>query len=190
MSRPLSTKAGDVVNGFRVLRVLGQGAGKHARLVSSCKVCGKTFEAHKGTLKKANSCGCLRHDSRSWKAVGAKVMPWQLPPGEAAFNNLFHSYKTRALKRGFVFDLSKKEFRELVAGECIYCGDSLGGVVRGLGKTSGDFYYTGIDRAVNEEGYTRSNSVSCCSTCNFMKHKLDSSVFLAHIRKIHKHNFA
>lgn len=189
MGRPLSVKGGDVINGFRVLRVLGQGAGKHARLVASCKACGETFEAYKSTLRKANSCGCLKHDSASWKSVGAKTMPWQLPPGEAAFNNLLHSYKAKALKRGFTFDLSKEDFRELVTGECAYCGDSLGSIVRGLGKTSGDFYYTGVDRAVNEEGYTRDNAVSCCSTCNFMKHKLGSSAFLNHVGKIYRHNF-
>lgn len=189
MGRPLSVKAGDVINGFRVLRVLGQGAGKHARLVSSCKACGGTFEAYKGTLKKANSCGCLRRDSSSWKSVGAKTMPWQLPPGEAAFNNLFHSYKSKALKRGLVFNLSKEEFRELATGECVYCGDGPSSVIRGLGKTSGDFYYTGVDRAINEEGYTKNNAVSCCSTCNFMKHKLGVTTFLSHVSKIYRHNF-
>jgi len=189
MGRPLSVKAGDVINGFRVLRVLGQGAGKHARLVSACKACNKTFEAYKGTLRKANSCGCLKRDSASWKSVGPNTMPWQLPSGEAAFNNLLHSYRSKALKRGFVFDLTKEEFRELVTGECVYCGDSLGSLSRGLGKTSGDFRFTGVDRAVNEEGYTKENAVSCCSTCNFMKHKLGSSAFLEHVSKIYKHNF-
>jgi hypothetical protein len=116
-------------------------------------------------------------------------MPWQLPPGEAAFNNLLHSYKSRALGRGYVFDLSREEFRELVTGECVYCGDSLGSISRGLGKTSGDFYFTGVDRAVNEEGYTRDNAVSCCSTCNFMKHKLGASAFLEQVSKIYKHSF-
>lgn len=189
MGRPLSVRAGDVVNGFRVLRVLGQGAGKHARLVSVCKACNKTFEAYKSTLKKANSCGCIRHDSTSWKAVGAKKMPWQLAPGEAAFNNLFYSYKAKALKRGYSFDLTKEQFRKLVTGECVYCGDSLSSVIRGLGKTSGDFRYTGVDRAINEDGYTSDNAVSCCSVCNFMKHKLGAEDFLAHVKKIHDHNF-
>jgi len=44
----------------------------------------------------------------------------------------------------------------------------------------------GIDRKNNDIGYKLDNCVSCCSACNFMKHKLSLEVFKEKISKINK----
>lgn len=57
--------------------------------------------------------------------------------------------------------------------ECIYCGSPAppGGL-------------NGVDRVDNEDDYKQGNCVSACTTCNFMKGKLDVATFLNHVEKI------
>lgn len=187
MGRPFKYAPGQTVaNGkITVLDVISQGAGKKAKVTISCSFCGSVKTIVSGHLHKMRSCGCMKHDSTYWKSVGAKNKPWQLPSGEAAFNQLYYGYAVRADKRGYEFLLSREEFRDLVVRPCVYCGSCCEATSKGLGKTSGDFMYTGVDRANNCKGYTVENSVSCCSRCNWMKHAMDSDDFLAHIGRIY-----
>ena len=48
----------------------------------------------------------------------------------------------------------------------------------------------GLDRIDNGIGYTLNNVRPCCSTCNYMKHRLNEKEFLNHIEKIWRYNFA
>lgn len=68
----------------------------------------------------------------------------------------YYSNKSSAFKRGLEWNLTKEEASRLFKGKCYYCGGS-------------DGELRGIDRVVNEEGYTSENCVSCCTTCNKMK---------------------
>lgn len=122
--------------------------------------------------------------------MGAKNKTWQLPPGEAAFNNLYYSYALRADSRGFDFDLDKDYFRCLCVMPCHYCGSQCKTRAKGQGKTSGDFMYTGIDRKDPTIGYTRSNAVACCTTCNWMKHKMQADEFVAQAKRIALHQIS
>lgn len=129
----------------------------------------------------------MKHESSVWKSVGPKSKPWQLPSGEAAFNQLYYSYANRADKRGYEFMLSKDVFRALAVQPCDYCGSFCQTRAKGLGKTSGDFLYTGIDRLDNEKGYYAENCVPCCSRCNWMKHAMPREEFLSHVAAIFRH---
>jgi hypothetical protein len=162
--------------------------GQHVKLKCMCHACNEETIMDGGLICKMNSCGCQRHNSKTWKRVGAKKMPWQLASGVAARNNVLFSYKRGAKERQLSFLLTENEFDILIVGECFYCGKSKTNVKKGLGKTSGDFVYTGIDRINSQMGYTTENSVSCCWRCNSMKNDLDKDKFLEHVNNIFQHS--
>jgi hypothetical protein len=78
-------------------------------------------------------------------------------------------YKKAAEKRGYEWALSKEEFEGLYQGECYYCGVSPA---------------RGVDRFLNELGYTTLNCEPCCRWCNNAKHTQDFEVMLAKCRAI------
>ncbi len=64
------------------------------------------------------------------------------------------TYRRGANTRGLTFQLTKDEFKKLIAESCHYCG---------LEQARG------IDRKDNKGGYTTENCLPCCKTCNRMK---------------------
>lgn len=68
-------------------------------------------------------------------------------------------YKRGAKARGYEWNLSDEEFRELFTGDCYYCGDANA---------------QGVDRVDNDLGYELSNCESCCKWCN--QAKMDESM--------------
>lgn len=84
----------------------------------------------------------------------------------------YSQYKFSAQRRGHKFDLLLEEFSQLFHASCSYCGV----------KES-----RGIDRVDNFQGYTITNSVACCETCNRMKLTASRDEFLSHIKRIHLH---
>lgn len=189
MGRPFKYKPGDrVANGnVEILEVTSRGKGLRALVKIRCGLCGKDKVVASGHIHKMRSCGCMKHDSSVWVTTKAPNRPFQLPPGESAFNSLMYQYARSADQRGLKFELTRDEFRSLVTGPCFYCGSQCKSITKGLGKTSGDFIYTGVDRMRNEFGYTVSNSVSCCKLCNMMKHTLSVEEFKHHILAIANH---
>lgn len=95
----------------------------------------------------------------------------------SAWHRYWRSTKRNAERAGRAFELSLEEMRKLAQQPCRYCNaqpqvDSLG------------LCRTGIDRIDNNQGYTVSNSVACCSTCNIMKSRLSVTEWLTHIRTV------
>lgn len=74
----------------------------------------------------------------------------------------YSEYKSSAKIRGFTFDLTKKEFLKAIKQKCYYCG--LSGF--------------GIDRVDSSMGYIKSNIVSSCSMCNYMKRSYSKEEFI------------
>lgn len=83
----------------------------------------------------------------------------------------YGEYKNRSKNKKREFQLSIKQFTDLVCSPCHYCLDFI--------KT-----INGIDRVNSGQGYTLSNCVPCCSTCNSMKMGISYNDFIAHIFKI------
>lgn len=110
----------------------------------------------------------------------------KLSPGAWGMNATLLGYKNSAKKKGNEWNLTDEEATTLFAGECAYCGTPPSNTRRSKGA-HGIFIYNGIDRVNNDEGYTLSNSVSCCGRCN--KIKLDKSLgeLKIHIKKMHEH---
>lgn len=82
-----------------------------------------------------------------------------------------YQYKKRAEKQGVPFDLTKKEFEDLVAGDCEYCR-----------RTSISWF--GVDRVIPENGYVSGNVVSCCFDCNIDKYKDDVDTMMRRNERI------
>lgn len=194
MPRSKSLKIGDIVAKGN-LEIIGQktiteGESKTKRGYSQvkCNLCGSTCKWMRNNLLKRDrtiSCGCSTRDSSKWKSIGPKNMPWQLPKGEAAFNNLYYQYKLSAEKRGYNFLLSEEQFRNLTKQKCFYCGIEPSKIIKGQGKTSGDYKYNGIDRIDNSDGYKINNVVPCCFSCNSAKGTLSQKDFFKLINRIY-----
>ena len=122
----------------------------------------------------SKSCGCYAFEVKS------------LPQGEAMFNCTLDNYKNNARKRGFGFDLQRKEARELFQSVCSYCGTPPSSVTRGHRFRSGAFTYNGIDRKDNNKGYTKDNCVTCCATCNHHKRMLSVDEFFSWVDRLLK----
>lgn len=103
---------------------------------------------------------------------------------DGAFLELLRRYKFNAAKRDLVFELTQEEFKVLVTQNCFYCGEE---PKQSMHTHVIRFYYNGIDRLINEIGYTKQNSVSCCGPCNDAKGTMSAQQFLILVSKIVKH---
>lgn len=138
-----------------------------------------------GTEKAINKDNLLRGNSRSCRpCAGRKVAAqWKLPEGQAAFNDLVHSYKQGAKARGIKWDLTTEQVKQMFAMPCLYCGDRPS-AVRVVPACNGSFTYSGIDRLDSSQSYTEANCVPCCKKCNYMKASLSVDEFRSHILKL------
>ena len=84
--------------------------------------------------------------------------------------HLYARYKRGADSRGYAFELSIEQFNLLWKQPCYYCNTVVDTI--------------GIDRKDNTIGYVESNVVSCCRTCNFMKHTMSDTEFINKCIKI------
>ena len=155
--------------------------GRSAYWVCKCQcghiktICGSNLTRPNGT----KSCGCLAKELSANRCSLAR----KLPDGEACFNSLLYYYKRNARIRGIKFDLSKDEFRNMVDKPCFYCGAEATNTLASR-YTTGNFQYNGIDRIDNSLGYSKSNCVSACKTCNRMKSDMQQSEFFEHILQV------
>lgn len=173
---------------LEILEVLPQNsAGTHVKVLLKCHNCNSTTEKSSVTFKKSKSCGCDRRNTNPGKFLGAKSMPWQLPHGEAAKRLLIKRYKRTAQTKKLSFTLSTSKMESLFKGCCHYCGRSETNTCKGLGKTSGDYKYVGIDRVDTSLGYEDFNVVSCCWLCNMMKNSLSKEIFIEHVTSIYNY---
>ena len=79
-------------------------------------------------------------------------------------------YKCKSKNRAF--ELTSEEFENIITQNCHYCGQT----------------GHGIDRIDSSKGYTKTNTVPCCTKCNMMKHTYSQDDFLSHIKKIYEFN--
>jgi len=141
--------------------------------------CGNKVVKKSATLLtgRTKSCGCLRRE-----VARARVI---LPPGEAVFNGIFKGYKYGAQRKGREFSLTKEQFRVFITSNCYYCGTKPN-MTTSHKRGNGSFVHGGIDRADNDAGYTPENSLSCCTSCNFMKSARNKDEFLSIVKRIYE----
>jgi hypothetical protein len=124
----------------------------------------------------SKSCGCYGIESRFYGVI----------PGQAGYNRLKRNYMNGARSRNLKFDLSDEEFRNLVTGNCYYCGVTPSKKIN-IDSERSTFLYNGIDRIDHKRGYEKDNVLSCCETCNRMKNILGKDKFIQQCASICAH---
>ena len=139
--------------------------------------CGREKLVWSNNLRNRNtqSCGCLAKD-RTAKSL-------RFDPGVNNFNSLLYNYKRSATRRGHNWVLTEQECAVLFKMDCHYCGRPPTRA-RHEPRSYGAYIYNGIDRLDNDIGYTLSNTVPCCYTCNHAKHTMHASQFISMAQKI------
>jgi hypothetical protein len=158
--------------------VLGTAPKRGKLIYWKCRCdCGREYEQFGGNLKNGNSFGCAICAGR------------KLPDGQAGFNRAFHDYEMGAKRRNLAWDLTREYARELFLKDCSYCGKKvMEEPVTGYtcGKFTVPFFYNGIDRIDNKQGYIMGNVTTCCMICNRAKNSMSVEVFQAWIDRIKK----
>jgi len=104
------------------------------------------------------------------------------------FWRILKDYKIGAQRRLISWDLTDKDFSNLVSGNCYFCGSAPRPLFR---KQNGEIKiskekFNGIDRLDSSGAYTIGNVVSCCKECNYLKRALNREEFLEHVNKIYE----
>ena len=150
------------------------------RWLCQCE-CGNRTITNGLTLRsgQTKSCGCLNGGvERSGNAIYQKTLAltrWQ------------------SKKRGVVFELTLKDFKELMGGTCYYCGQkphikryAYHRTRKRLGINSDEaLLLNGVDKLIPQLGYVKGNVVSCCKYCNRAKSDLSIKKFKELIIKIY-----
>lgn len=175
---------------FSRLTVLSQAvSNKHGatRWYCHCE-CGNFTTVNTGSLRNGTtkSCGCYQREVARERILKQKSHN-KLPPGMAAFNSMYNSYKKNARKRNLVFELTKEDFSFITKMNCHYCGiEPLQGN-NNREDCNGDYIYNGIDRIDSSKGYTVENVVPCCKLCNFAKRDMELKEFINWIKRVCKY---
>ncbi len=109
--------------------------------------------------------------------MSALVTLKRLPEGVRGFNRLYGQYQRNAKKHHREFSLTEDAFKQLVSGDCYYCGLPPSQWIEG-------FLYSGVDRTDNALGYIPQNCVPCCRICNRAKGRLGKAEFAAWIKRL------
>lgn len=115
--------------------------------------------------KRTTSCGCYSREQHASKQT------WEVE---------FRRFeRMSAGRRSLEFVLTIEEFKTLCVGECFYCGGA-----PKIKTHVGNEIRNSINRLDPSIGYHKSNCVSCCATCQFMKGSLTCTEFLEQIKII------
>ena len=143
--------------------------------------CGTEADVTSRNLLRSNSCGCKKGGRGGSRRR-------RFPPGEVGLRTAYFWHKSGAHRRGIQQDLTLEQYRHVVTQECTYCGAPPSTTTSGTdGSVYTAFAHNGVDRADNTLGYTVSNSVPCCPTCNMVKRDLSVQDFLAWAARVHYH---
>lgn len=145
--------------------------------------CGKTVLVDTNKLNTSNttSCGCYKNDLLQATTERRRKYVDKL---DAALHRHYLSTKNNARSRDLVFELDFDYFVTLVKQPCYYCGTVSSEIIvnittdRNRKTVRYRICLRGIDRYNNSLGYTISNSVAACFTCNRAKSTLDAVDFI------------
>lgn len=153
---------------FNRWTVIGNGISKNTIYrIYRCRCdCGTVRDVIGRSLRqgRSKSCGCIQ----------------ALAPGRSAFNSEYTQCRKGALRRGLRFDLTMKQFEELVTQPCAYCGDPPQDKLRMKQIIKAH----GIDRVFNKDGYYPLNCLPCCKVCNRAKCAMDYFEFVKWLRRV------
>lgn len=102
-----------------------------------------------------------------------------------AIRKYFTNMRSGATKRGYTFELTLEQFREIIQQSCFYC-DANSDIKIIVSPRSGSWrlHANGIDRINNNENYTTENCVPCCAACNRAKMDMSSDTYIARCKRV------
>jgi len=164
--------------------------------------CGKITSVREGDLLAGNtqSCGCQKITKFS-KSVSHPN------PQRASFNEKYRSYKESAGKKDKSFELPAVICHLFFQEKCFYClslpkqkfniyfkkDGSFSSKAEKVQNKSNEwnkrikestYFYNGIDRVKNDEGYYQLNCVPCCFECNEKKKAMNFFEFAYWIERV------
>lgn len=160
---------GDVFGNLKIIKSKRSRLGNSIKTVFECQcVCGNVVDIRSGFIEKRKdlSCGCVKKQQQLKKQT----------TGYSSDKRIYYKYKDSAKIKNRDFSLDFGTFTTLIHSNCFYCNSA---PRNGVGNL-----YNGIDRKENNIGYTKTNCVSCCKVCNFLKGKINYNDFLNIINKI------
>lgn len=176
-------------NKFNFLTIISfSGRGKGGHLLYNCKCdCGIDVVVAKSKLLTGHtkSCGCWNRRSTTIRNIKRKGI-YRKNITEYAFRVIKSSLKGNANSRNLECILTDQEIGKLIDSKCFYCGGGFKNKIT-VPHRNETVYYNGIDRLDNSLGYTASNCVSCCFTCNRAKDTMNPNEFKTWISLVYKH---
>lgn len=136
-------------------------------------VCGtvKSIRASSISQGRTLSCGCyMREQQRKPRAAQKR----RKSARERGIEEVWFAYKKQARDRQLDWELDKQTFKSFLFAPCLYCG-TVGSNqfsrtrVKRTHRYTARLRYNGIDRLDSDRGYTDTNCVTSCSTCNYAK---------------------
>lgn len=158
-------------NRLRVIETLPGGKNKHRQHVCVCE-CGERRTVRVDRLSRGEITECAKCSIATAREAG-RFQRKRLSDAERIARDVFGEYRGNARRKSLRFELNLDDVRRLIAASCHYCGERPAKL--------------GIDRRDNTEGYTISNSVPCCSICNYAKREMSAEEFLSWITKVFHH---
>ena len=154
---------------------------QHRVAVCICD-CGETRDVRLTKLKQGVVGACVKCSKQAgWEKTAVALRDKN--GDESPIKRLYSSYKSNALRKGIIFDLTYDESKRLFQGLCEYCSASPSNVIYSKSKKL-SFIYNGIDRRDNSKGYTTANTVTCCSQCNYAKRDQSESEFFEWVQRV------
>jgi hypothetical protein len=152
---------------------------RKGRVVHTCPRCKLNKKAIAKSGKRLGYCrnchNAVCAENKAGKKTERSNFKWAVP----GISGKYYRYKKGAEKRGLVWEISKREFEQLVQMPCDLCGTEAS-QSEGMGNEPTKF--NGIDRRDSDIGYTLANSVPCCWNCNRMKGEESLAETLRHCR--------
>lgn len=169
----MKSRIGDRLGHLIVISEIRQ-KGKRTKLVCICS-CGKTRTICNTKVDRVISCGCQNRKPAKKKK----------PIEEIIATTIYGQYRDNARNKGIDFDLTKDQCSKMFFSDCYYCGSPPARLFRKWRKEENGMY-NGIDRKDNALGYTQTNTVPCCTKCNYIKNDMHISEFLSWIKSVYR----
>lgn len=136
-----------------------------------CNICGTYCYPYGYDLRRGRSNFCCKCN---------EVLHTNSP-----LKTLYNNYLYGAINRNLEFEISIKDFEEIIKQNCHYCGTPPIQYLKKENAKNG-IEYNGIDRINNSIGYIKQNCVPCCKYCNFAKGNNSIEDFLQWIDRLVK----
>ena len=174
---------GSIIRDIEILKLTDERKGNYVVYLVRCTLCGREHTVPSYHIQREIlSCECDEWVRKyRTKPIGR---PRKAETDESVY---YKHYKRGAKERGLAFELTEEEFSEITQRDCFYCG-AKPRLINPVRVKQSHFYRNGIDRYDNSVGYTKENSVPCCTQCNYAKMKLNGDEFLELVERIHRHS--